>query len=230
MKGYVVLIITGLVTAFVTGYFALSLQWTSNPSSSDIIKTETIKRNFFKGARPISIINFSAIYFTKDKQQLLDPIYTLSQISNLSDELLFATDRECYKHVGFFATTLSYYKNVLWEEFRCGKRRVLPKNFFLSSPLMHPSGKSFAYLAFSSGKKEFSGNKWIKSYLPYFHALELNAVKKQLGALDGFYDILEELTPNTLSLLKNSDLYARTPNSSLFTKPISTPTSKNLFV
>lgn len=63
-------------------------------------------------------------------------------------------------------------KALEWQRFLCGESS-LSRDFFERAPFMHPSGKSFALLALSSGKEEFTAPGWLARHLDRFHVAEL---------------------------------------------------------
>ena len=63
-------------------------------------------------------------------------------------------------------------KTLLWERFNCGHASSLPKDFFKTPPLVHPSGASFVQLAVRSDHAEYHDDAWKKNYVRYSHILE----------------------------------------------------------
>jgi len=163
--------------AFVTGYFALFLQGSYRPNSSDFVNIAQVKYNFQKQVKPRIIINFNSLYYSDDHFKLLNPVYSLDG-SGSNRSKLYSTSRDCFSNISTFFGSINTRKMLMWEEFRCKFRIPLPRNFFSLRPFMHPSGRSYAFLAFKTNKKPFKERKWLKSHLSYFHVTELQKIKR----------------------------------------------------
>lgn len=192
MKQYVLLIITAISMAFITGYFALMLKGSFVSTPEDAALINQIKRDFQSEVSPVAIVNFSSLYHSKEHLHLLDPVYLMP--SPGSDRAIrYSTEEGCFKNLSNLVNRNGFEKVWVWEEFRCGRRDYLPENFFENPPFIHPSGKSYALLAFETERPAFRHRTWVVKNLPYFHILEYDSLKQEFGNLGGVFDYLVDL-------------------------------------
>lgn len=189
--------------AFSLGYFTLFVQGSYRASQDDVLRINSIKKDFLQEKDPVSIINFNSIYYSRSHFQLLDPVYIMPQGRDPTDHLniRYSTNRDCFKDLTHLLNRSNFQKVWIWEEFRCGKRFQLPRDFFYQAPFIHPSGKSYAMLAFESRRKKFTSRDWVMANLPYFHVTEFRRLREVVGDLEGHWAILENLNFENLSAL-----------------------------
>lgn len=199
MRLYMVLIFTAVAMAFSTGYIALFLQGSYHATASDILEINQLKSNFRKEVDPVFIINFNSLYFSDDQFKLLDPSISLSPTNNVSDPARFASNRGCDTPFSKLLNQENFEKVWVWEEFRCNRRRNLPRSFFIEPPFLHPSGRSFAYLAYSLGKSNYDDRAWVMAHLPFFHVSELSKIRSAYGPLNGVFEILQSIGNEALT-------------------------------
>jgi len=197
MKLHFTLIFSAISLAFLTGYLTLFLQGNYTASDEDIAYIHKIKYAFQREIEPIRTINIESAYFLEDQLQLLDPLY--SDGVNLGKKSLFATNEKCFKNILSQFSLQPSFKEFIWEEFRCGMRKKLPKNFFLKSPFLHSSGFSYAYLAYSSEKKPFINIRWINNNLSLFHVNEIKFLIHNNIKIAGTHRWISERDQNVLS-------------------------------
>lgn len=183
--------------AFVTGYFALFLQGSYSATDADKLEIENLKGVFQKKVSPITIINFNSLFFSQEQFQLLNPIYALPD-SRTNKSTNYSTKGNCFKGLNSLINRGNFEKVWVWEEFRCGRRKNLPRSFFVEPPFMHPSGFSYPMLALRLGKNSYNNKIWVQNHLPYFHISELGEIRKSVGELRGVFSILEKLDEESL--------------------------------
>ncbi|MBT3585768.1 MAG: DUF3404 domain-containing protein [Halobacteriovoraceae bacterium] len=216
MKSYFLLIITAISMAFVTGYFALFLQGSYTATPQDVIEINHLKGSFQKKVNPMTIINFNSLYYSREQFQLLDPLYSLPTVKNLR-AIRYSTKDDCFKSFKNLLNSRNFEKVWVWERYRCGWRKNLSSNFFLEPPFIHPSGKSYAFLAFESSTPGYKNKSWVLNHLPYFHVTELKSIKMALGDLGGIFGTLSDLDQEALqsiargegTILSDKYLFAR---------------------
>lgn len=216
MRLYLILIFTVVTMAFATGYVSLLLQRPFTASQKDIIEINNLKNDFQYSVKPITIVNFNSLYFSRDQFQLLNPLFSMPE-SGADTSILYTSSNDCFKNLRGVVNAANYEKFYLWEEYRCNKREKLPRGFFVEPPYVHPSGQSYSYLAFASGRGGFQNKSWVLSHLQYFHVKELKLVRREVGELGGIFGILANLDEKTLTsivqgegtVLTNSYLFAR---------------------
>jgi len=185
------LIFTAVAMAFSTGYIALFLQGTHQAAPSDILEIDQVKQNFQREIEPRYIVNFNSLYFSENQFHLLDPSFTFNQRNVLEKNNRFGTDKNCDMPFSDFLNSENFNKVWIWEEYRCGRRSIVPRDFFTSAPFIHPTGQSFAYLAYHLGKGDYKKRSWVMAHLPFFHVSELKKLKRQFGELRGIFEILQ---------------------------------------
>lgn len=199
MRLYMVLIFTAVVMAFTTGYIALFLQGSYTATNSDIIEINKLKQDFQQQVDPVFIINFNSLYFSDDQFRLLDPSVNVTSANSISNAGRFSTNKNCDIPFSNILNRQNFEKVWVWEEFRCGKRQTLPRSFFIEGPFLHPSGQSFAYLAFKLGKSNYDDRAWVMAHLPFFHVSELSAIRQSFGPLNGIFEILQSVGEESLT-------------------------------
>ncbi|MCO4793829.1 MAG: DUF3404 domain-containing protein [Bacteriovoracaceae bacterium] len=196
MRLYLTLILTLLAMAFGTGYFFLFVQGSYTATEQDIMEINKIKVEFQGKVDPTSIINFNSIYYNQSLFQLLDPIYVMPHSDHQNID--YESSDSCFKNIKSLLNRENFEKVWIWEEYRCGKRKSLPRDFVLEPPYIHPSGKSYAWLMYRRNIKPYNNRNWIIPHLPYFHVTELSSVKRMIGNLGGIYEILERFDSDAL--------------------------------
>jgi hypothetical protein len=199
MKSYLLLILMAVSLAFATGYVALFIQGSYTATQSDIVEINLLKRKFQKKIDPKAIINFNSIYYSREQMHLLDPLYSLPEegVSTLP----YFSSRDCFKNFNRLLNRNDSEKVWVWEEYRCGKRNILPKQFLKKGPFIHPSGRSYSYLAFLLNKENNRTRKWVLDHLSFFHITELRSLKRQVGELGGIFNLLANLDNASLTAL-----------------------------
>lgn len=226
LRLYLVLIVSVVAMAFGTGYFAFFIQEKPVATGEDIEAIEEVKLGFQATVDPHAILNINALYPTQDHFQLIDPLYTMAApgtSSSLSGNQ-FTSNRNCFENLQSVTNIDNFEKVWFWESYRCGKTGQLMNSFFRDPPYMHPSGRSFAFLAYLSGKRPFTDINWIKRNLAFFHIRELVKLREEVGPLGGAYDYLATLNEEELSglskgygtILTRQHLWARLRYPSLF--------------
>ncbi len=199
MRLYMVLIFTAVVMAFTTGYIALFLQGSYRATGSDILEINQLKQSFQTKVDPVFIINFNSLYFSDDQFKLLDPSISLEPTSNVDDPGRFGSNRNCDIPFSNLLNQENFEKVWVWEEFRCGRRRNLPRSFFIEPPFLHPAGRSFAYLAYKLGRNNYDERAWVMAHLPFFHVSELSKIRAAYGPLNGIFEILQSVGNEALA-------------------------------
>lgn len=200
MRIYLSLIITAVILAFMSGYAFLFVQDRNSASVDDVNKIALIKYEFQKEISPFAIVNFSSIYYSNDQIKLIDPLYIVSD-HGIDEKVTYSTNKDCFKNWKEFSNNEGMEKIWLWENFRCGRIRSLPESFFNKAPFIHPSGKSYAFLAFSFSSGLRNSKGWVLKNLSLFHVTELSEVKERVGRLGGIYDLLATLDLEILHLV-----------------------------
>ena len=166
-------------------------------SGQDIADISNLKLVFQRDVGPLSIINISSYYYTNHHFKLTSPIYALPEFDR-TDPSFYAHPGDCFKGIPELQGLFGHRKVVVWEEFRCGLRPTLPEEFFEEPPFLHPSGISFLYLAYLTGKPQFREMNWVIDRLPLFHVRELKNITELKGRLRGVFYILSELSQDEL--------------------------------
>ncbi|WP_127715823.1 ATP-binding protein [Halobacteriovorax sp. HLS] len=197
MKLYLILIFTAISMAFATGYVSLLLKGTYTSTADDILDITKLKLSFQKSVAPKTIVNFNSLYYSPEQFQLIDPIYTLPEPGSDKSVQYYSSD-DCFKGLNTLINRVNFEKVWIWEEYRCGKLDSLPAQFFKNAPYVHPSGKSYAYLAFLLNKNYNKTRGWALEHLQFFHITELSSVDESIGDLGSKFSFLGQLDSDTL--------------------------------
>ncbi len=200
MKLYLLLILSAVSTAFLTGYLALSLQRSHSPSDQDLNEINFLKVQFQRFVSPQYILNLNSIYPRPEQLKLLDPLFTLTEW-DAKNVTSFSSAKDCFNLIDPISLAFGDPKPLVWENYRCGRRTFLPLDFFSSAPFIHPSGKSYAYLAFELSKDGQGHREWALNHLPFFHVMELPELKNRIGELYGPFKVLVKLDETSLTSL-----------------------------
>jgi len=221
---YMVLIFTAVVMAFTTGYIALFLQGSYRATSSEVLEINNLKKDFQRAVEPQYIINFNSLYFSQDQFQLLDPVLDISGSPSFQNSDKFSSNEDCSTPLKLQQNRDNFEKTWVWEEFRCNRIERLPRRFFIEGPFLHPSGKSFAYLAFRLRKNSLHQKAWVMAHLPFYHVNELSELRRFFGELRGVFNILEDVSDEALldimrgkgTILSSNYLFARITYPKIF--------------
>lgn len=198
MKLYITLIVTAVGMAFITGYYALFLQGSYVATPSDVRLIQSLKSQFAATHTPKIKLNLNSLYGLSGQYELLDPAFGSEFTTKESLESMRNSPPDCAQNLFTRLSSFRNHKNWIWEEFKCKKVKFLPLRFFQRAPYMHSSGRSFAFMAFTSSFDQFHSREWVLSNLPYFHVSELPYLKDKVGPLEGYYDLIEQLGPDAL--------------------------------
>lgn len=200
MKLYVVLFFCAASMAILTGNYGLKMFGANTVTTSEIEAIQKIKKSFQSSGRAGQILNLSSLYYGPERFKLLNSNYPLADFGETKKDIFWGRDN-CFKYFSNLINQKDDEKSLLWEEYRCFKRDLLPLDFFERPPFLHPSGYSYTYLAFKLKIKDFYNISWAIEHQPLFHIQELKEIKNYLGKLSFPYDFLEQLGPEEISTL-----------------------------
>lgn len=205
MRAYILLILAAISMAFATGYVALFLRGPYIATEQDEQTINSLKLDFQRTVEPEGVINFNSLYSSSGQIQLLNPFYAMPEPGVRDANIRYFTDQSCFQQFSRLLNLRNFEKVWVWEEYRCNRRASLPMGFFTTPPFMHPTGMSYAMLAFLSNKGDFHDKVWVMNHLPFFHASELRKLRKEMGELRGVFSILERLSESELDRLSKGD-------------------------
>ncbi|MCO4781663.1 MAG: DUF3404 domain-containing protein [Candidatus Cloacimonetes bacterium] len=146
-------------------------------------KIEQLKRQFLILNKPIQVMHLEHTAQFQIDPELINPSSNLPH----THEYPYAQIINLYKGIETCIWTPNYrnlepgiLKARLWHQFECDPSRKLPQKFFKIPPYLHPSGSSYAYLAYKSGIRSLKTKQWLHKYRNYFHLLELNHISKNI--------------------------------------------------
>jgi signal transduction histidine kinase len=203
MRLYLTLIITALILAFTSSYFLFSYKNRLQAGTDDVLKIEKIKAEFITSVPYRELINLNSLYFTKDRFSLFSPVFLVSNPDAKVQAINYASNDSCFLRIPFIITEQNRDKLILWEEFRCGARNYLPSWFFEEPPYIHPSGMSYAYLAYQTNREPFKTTFWLMGHLRHFHISELKEIKELKMRLNGPLYYLSKLADDELKEMAN---------------------------
>ncbi|GAB4013935.1 MAG: sensor histidine kinase [Bdellovibrio sp.] len=205
MRAYILLILAAISMAFATGYVALFLRGPYVATEQDENTINQLKLDFQRTVDPEGVINFNSLYSSSGQIQLLNPFYAMPEPGVRDAKIKYFTDQSCFQQFGKLLNLRNFEKVWVWEEYRCNRRSSLPMGFFTTPPFMHPTGMSYAMLAFLSQKGDYQNKIWVMNHLPFFHVVELKKLRKEVGELRGIFSILEKLSDSELDRLSKGE-------------------------
>ncbi len=218
MKTFALLITIAIGLAFFSGQLLFKLRIPIDASATNIQDIELIKMEFSKQVTPLYTINLHAIFYSEDYFRLFSPVYTIPDPKARADEISYSSNENCFRQMPMFANDLYKEKIYIWEQFRCQQINQLPEWFFEDAPFLHPSGFSYAYLAYLSNHVTFRAPEWIRKNFTKFHITELREIKEVRSFIQGPLEYLitledlelRELASGRPTLLTKDYLIART--------------------
>src|SRR5690606_14874691 len=133
MRLYLILIFTVVTMAFAMGYVSLLLQRPFTASQKDVLEINELKNEFQYKVKPLSIVNFNSLYYSRNQFQLLNPLFSIPE-AGTDTNILYTSSDDCFKNLRGVVNAANYEKVFIWEEFRCNKRPQLPRGFFVEPP------------------------------------------------------------------------------------------------
>ena len=203
MRLYLTLILTALILAFTSSYFLFSYQNRSQAGTDDVLRIEKIKMDFITSVTYRELINLNSLYFTKDRFTLFSPVFHGAGSEPRGADVNYASSEACFARIPFIITEQNRDKLILWEEYRCGARTYLPSWFFEEPPYLHPSGMSFAYLAYQLKREPYRRTQWLMGHLRHFHVSELKELKEIKMRVRGPLFYLSKLGDDELKDMAN---------------------------
>ncbi len=190
--------------AFFSGRYILKFQGPMSASSSDIVEISKIKLNFQKKVIPYAIVNFSSLYYSSERMELLSPKFTLDNFRVGAKNKNIDCGDKLKNSPKFFNLDLTS-KQSTWNYIRCQKMFRVPFWFLKRPPYVDQNGNSYAYLLYELYKERGRQGlaSWTKENLSYFHIKELAQLQLDLGPLGGLYGVLAGLDELSLSALMN---------------------------
>ncbi len=182
--------------AFGVGRFWISISGGGTATDEEIALISRVKYRFQREMNPLFIFNLTAAMGDQETGSLYrHPL--IPAIDTLKDNHLFSSANACDALQGL-VTPIHFEKALLWEEFRCQRRFKLPSHFFQTPPYMHPNGKSFAALAFNTGRRQFLDPLWVKKNVKFFHLFEYSKLLKYKDKLPHFFNVFSTFSKEEL--------------------------------
>ena len=192
-----ILLLILLVSALVTGCMVWPSAFFAEKNDNPIAKISKIRQGFQEAYHPKFDLNLSELCRAGRDNSICDPqsAYPKTELFPLEEiRALYQYAETCRKTKISKNTVLK--KAFQWHQYLCGEKALAP-DFFQQGDSIHPSGSSYAWLAYQSGKREFS-KEWVAKNIGSFHVLEFLR-EKELGG-PGI-----ELSPSQLQSLKNGE-------------------------
>lgn len=181
MRSIIALLITVIAATFAAGYLSLSyrLQPKNTPDYSEIIRT---RKAFTESQPAVSYIDLNQVFTPSTKEFLFRPAAHLPKSAQYPYEEISKLYRYSKTCEGNPPTSHNGDLKKAWEwhKFRCGKSSALSKDFFERKPWIHPSGSSYAFMAFQSGLDPFVTSDWLSAHLHRMHIMELSQLPQAL--------------------------------------------------
>jgi hypothetical protein len=149
LRGYIVLLILTLATAFSVGYVTIALKSTDVSKNSLLPHPVEAVKNHVTSLTPVTTLDLDSEIPSAFFQELTRPESLLPQFDRFSRAELEAINSwldDCNFKKILSKEALEIKKLKAYEMWRCGLTPNLPKDFLAQPPMMHPNGKSYAAL------------------------------------------------------------------------------------
>lgn len=196
-------IILIILLTLLVAYGWIKVQSSYEPEQQDIEQIYALQEVFFEKTNPITTIDIDYFYPTIAHLELLIPKDQLNISDYGKSASVLSSNQQCAdadKIDGLLAA--QFKKDEIWEHFRCGLIKFLPDDFFSIPPFLHPSGISYANLAFNFQNK-YKTKNWILDHVMHFHVSELNGVEEFIGKLPNPFHYLASMDNASLIFLEN---------------------------
>lgn len=189
MRPFYALISLTLILALSAAVIVYQIQDTRQASRSDKLLIKQLLEDFFKSdSRGSTYIDYKPFYRENMKEIFSEPLIRLDLLGK--NWRLGGKKEYCGNLKKNGRRGLVEGKLLRWQIVDCYLAYGLPDSFFAQPPLLHPSGNSFAYLAYLTEEKQFRSKEWLEKNILFFRARELSKLD-----LDSFY------VPNEIRLL-----------------------------
>ena len=187
MKVSSLLLILSVTLAFFSGRIAFLVSDQRQITNQEVRFIHTLTQELQERVNIHYDINLLSLYKKQSYLELLNPstLYR-NQISWTTYE------NSCMQVILQQKGQSTLSKTDIWDSYRCQIISILPENFFSSSPFLHESGRSFAFLMYQHANRSLS-LAWLKKHLPYFHIDELKDLPIELPAAYRFMQSLSEM-------------------------------------
>jgi signal transduction histidine kinase len=192
MKSHLLLIVAAILMSFISGYYALFIQGDPVATPSEVREINNLKAKFSRAAKKMASVDFDEIYSTGALQMLLRPVSSFQNPNY--DKSVYSSNKDCFTTIQGISNFAEFEKAFIWEEFRCGKRKYVTADFLSSSPYMHPSGLSYAYLIYLASPSSRLDEMGLANVLRFFHISELHYLKRKFIKLPTPFNYLADLT------------------------------------
>ena len=171
MRSTWVLVIFLIFSAFGAG--ALSLwAWRSPRTQFDYSEITRLRKQFTETHAPVGEFDLESLFPGPSKRERIDPAKSLPTSASLPYEetaRLFRYAQSCDSQFAKGLNSPILKKAWQWQRLNCATENgaspvSLPRSFFEKGPRVHPSGASFAFIAWKSGRPEYQDPTWLKSH------------------------------------------------------------------
>jgi signal transduction histidine kinase len=191
-----------ILLTFMVAYGWFKVQSSYEPEVTDIEQIYAVQEVFMETHKSISTIDLDFFYPTITHLDLLKPKDTLKALDWPTTASVAASSKQCRE-----ATQLrgiidrQFKKEEIWEQYRCGVVKFLPEDFFRIPPFIHPTGKSYAYLAYSLNSS-FKNRNWLLDHMMLFHVSELSELQDVVGRLPSLFHFLSLMNDDNLKYIE----------------------------
>ena len=191
-----------IVLTFMVAYGWFKVQSSYEPELNDIEQIYAVQDIFMDEHKSIATIDIDFFYPTISHLDLLKPKEFLKVANWPITASVAASSKQCRDVLAAKVVAGAFFKKEdIWEHYRCGLIKLLPENFFRVPPFVHPTGQSYAYLAYSLNPI-FKNKSWLIENMMLFHVRELSELQDIVGRLPSFFHFLSLMNDNNLSFLE----------------------------
>lgn len=196
-------ILSIILLTFMVAYGWFKVQSSYEPEVNDIEQIYAVQEVFMESYRSETTIDLDYFYPTIAHLDLLRPKDSLRALEWPTSASVAASSKQC-REAGKLKGLIDreFKKEDIWEQFRCKIITFLPEDFFRIPPFIHPTGKSYAYLAFNFNDA-YRSKSWLLDHIMLFHVSELKELQDVIGRLPSIFHFLALMNDDNLSYIEN---------------------------
>ncbi len=174
MRSTWVLIILVISSAFGAGVLSL-WAWRTPRNQVDYSEIMRLRKQFTESHAPVGEFDLEVLFPGSNRRERIEPgLPSSASFAYAEISRLYRYAQSCDSKQAGARVSRELEKAWLWHRWICpGAASPLARGFFEKGPRLHPSGSSFAFLAWKSGRPEFQDAGWLSSHQASMNLSEL---------------------------------------------------------
>lgn len=195
-------ILSIILLTFMVAYGWFKVQSSYEPEINDIEQIYAVQEVFMETHRSEATLDLDYFYPTIAHLDLLKPKDSLKALDWSTSASVAASSGQCRDAVKLKGVIdRQFKKEDIWEQYRCGIIKFLPVEFFRIPPFIHPTGKSYTFLAFKFNSI-YKNKNWLLEHIMLFHVSELAELQDVIGRLPTIFQYLALVNDDNLFYLE----------------------------